>query len=529
MSTTSRTVFTLITLLSVCVLPGFTARILMIPIQYESLILMEVSVAEELIQLGHEVYIVLGSPYPKLEAIQRRGVRTLTYRIPSHVLYGVSPEMERMLANVTFSHPDDVMQIYANVIIPSFHLNCDYMMTDREFIDKVRELHFDLAVAQNSPLTACCLILPHFLHVPFVTMAIQLFPGPWSFGLPALPSFYELPVFKPGTNELPDVSTFSGRLFNTFAYFFKHFTLAPQMWGNTSLLERYASPDVTSWMDLLHRSEIFLSENDHHLESAPLPLMPNFIPVAGLTIRPVKSLPESLEKIILESGDNGIIVVVFGSTTCHMPADIIKKFLDGFSRLQQTIIVRLTVPHGMIVPENVKVMSWLPQNDILAHNKTKVLVTHCGSKSQYEALYHGVPMLGFPLFADQAWNCERVRRKGFGLKMDILNFTADELYENISELLKNSVYRQAISKMSKIFRDQPMSGSQKAAYWIEHVIKYGGDHLRSPSSNMPLYQFLMLDILTFIVAMLFTFLFLVTCFVKMLWVTFTQNRKAKIE
>ena len=30
------------------------------------------------------------------------------------------------------------------------------------------------------------------------------------------------------------------------------------------------------------------------------------------------------------------------------------------------------------VPKNVKFMSWLPQSDLLAHNKTKLFITHGG-------------------------------------------------------------------------------------------------------------------------------------------------------
>ncbi len=32
------------------------------------------------------------------------------------------------------------------------------------------------------------------------------------------------------------------------------------------------------------------------------------------------------------------------------------------------------------VPSHIKLMSWMPQNDLLAHNNTKVFVTHCGEK-----------------------------------------------------------------------------------------------------------------------------------------------------
>ena len=39
--------------------------------------------------------------------------------------------------------------------------------------------------------------------------------------------------------------------------------------------------------------------------------------------------------------------------------------------------------------DNVKIVSWLPQNDLLAHANCKLFVTHCGSNSMYESVYHG--------------------------------------------------------------------------------------------------------------------------------------------
>jgi UDP:flavonoid glycosyltransferase YjiC (YdhE family) len=53
------------------------------------------------------------------------------------------------------------------------------------------------------------------------------------------------------------------------------------------------------------------------------------------------------------------------------------------------------------VPENVYLQPWLPQNDILGQSNTVLFITHCGNNGLYEALYHGVPVLGIPLFSEQ--------------------------------------------------------------------------------------------------------------------------------
>ena len=95
---------------------------------------------------------------------------------------------------------------------------------------------------------------------------------------------------------------------------------------------------------------------------------------------------------------------------------------------------------------NVKFMSWLPQNDLLAHNKTKLFITHGGMNGKaefshihsvknliftvsfpiyiaiilrtqnglvftglHEAVYQGVPMLCVPLFGDQPRNAQLLK------------------------------------------------------------------------------------------------------------------------
>jgi glucuronosyltransferase len=182
-----------------------------------------------------------------------------------------------------------------------------------------------------------------------------------------------------------------------------------------------------------------------------------------------------------------------------MPVEVIQKFFDAFSRLPQTVVAKFVVPDSVKVPPNVKLMRWLPQNDILGHPRTKLFITHCGSNGQLEAVYHGVPMLGMPLYAEQSWNCERAVRKGFGLEVNILDFTANQFYDSIVKILpENSTYRAAVRQMSAILRSYPMNGRQTAAFWIDHVIKFGGKHLRSLSINQPWYTFLMLDILLFL-------------------------------
>lgn len=48
--------------------------------------------------------------------------------------------------------------------------------------------------------------------------------------------------------------------------------------------------------------------------------------------------------------------------------------------------------------------SWAPQVEVLAHPSTGGFVTHCGWNSCLESLWFGVPMLAWPLYAEQHFN-----------------------------------------------------------------------------------------------------------------------------
>jgi glucuronosyltransferase len=45
-----------------------------------------------------------------------------------------------------------------------------------------------------------------------------------------------------------------------------------------------------------------------------------------------------------------------------------------------------------------------------------------------------------------------------------------------------------------------MKSQETAAYWIEHVIKFGGSHLKSNALDMPWFEFYMFELLIVFIA-----------------------------
>lgn len=88
-------------------------------------------------------------------------------------------------------------------------------------------------------------------------------------------------------------------------------------------------------------------------------------------------------------------------------------------------------------PENVLVSKWLPQTDILAHPNIKLFISHCGLGGMVESKFLGIPVLAFPLFADQFTNAKEAVQEGRAIELDLETLNEKILFESIKELLEN--------------------------------------------------------------------------------------------
>lgn len=69
------------------------------------------------------------------------------------------------------------------------------------------------------------------------------------------------------------------------------------------------------------------------------------------------------------------------------------------------------------------------------HPKTRAFITHGGTNGIYEAIYHGVPMVGIPMFADQPDNMVHVKAKGAALIMDLNFMKTEDLRDAVNAVI----------------------------------------------------------------------------------------------
>ncbi|XP_045567476.1 2-hydroxyacylsphingosine 1-beta-galactosyltransferase-like, partial [Salmo salar] len=144
---------------------------------------------------------------------------------------------------------------------------------------------------------------------------------------------------------------------------------------------------------------------------------------------------------------------------------------------------------------NTKLVDWMPQNDLLGHARTVAFLSHGGLNSIYEAMYHGVPVVGLPLFGDHYDTMTRVEAKGMGIMVHWKSVTEEELYQALDTVINNNRYRQRAQVLSSIHKDQPGHPVTRAVYWINYILRHhGASHLRSSVYTVPTYQYFLLDV-----------------------------------
>ena len=101
--------------------------------------------------------------------------------------------------------------------------------------------------------------------------------------------------------------------------------------------------------------------------------------------------------------------------------------------------------------------------------------------------------------------------------MDIRTFTAEQLVSNIRLILKDSSFKSRLEKASKIFASDRQLPSERAAFWIEHVCQFGGEHLLSGGSHLSEFEYFMGDVMTVVLligvaAIVCFYLSAITCY-----------------
>lgn len=217
-------------------------------------------------------------------------------------------------------------------------------------------------------------------------------------------------------------------------------------------------PESTPPLSELEHKTDLMFVNSNEVIDGPESFYSNVVRVGGLQISKARILSSEINDFIV-SGKKGSILFSMGTNfrSEMLTRDKKKMFLDAIRELKDYNFVWKFDEEKLCEfekPANLMVKAWIPQNDVLAHEKIIAFISHCGLLSTHEAYFNAVPMIGVPIYTDQARNCERARQNGVAEVLNLKNLSKNLIVETVKAIAGDSKYLLAIQEKSKLFKSQ---------------------------------------------------------------------------
>ncbi|XP_014929987.1 UDP-glucuronosyltransferase 2A1 isoform X5 [Acinonyx jubatus] len=425
-------------------------------------------IIDELIEKEHNVTVLVASG---ALFITPTSTPSLTFEIYK-VAFG-KERIEGLIKNFVLTwmekrpSPSTIWRFYQDIakVIKDFHMIsreiCDGVLKNQKLMEKLKKSKFEVLI--SDPVFPCGDIVALKLGIPFM-YSLRFSPASTvekHCGKVPYP-----PSYVPATlSELTDQMSFTDRIRNFISYSLQDY-MFNTLWKSWDSYYSKALGRPTTLCEVMGKAEIWLIRTYWDFEF-PRPYLPNFEFVGGLHCKPAKPLPKVLWRYKGEK-----------------PATL---------------------------GANTRLYDWIPQNDLLGHPKTKAFITHGGTNGIYEAIYHGVPMVGVPMFADQPDNIAHMKAKGAAVEVNINTMTSEDLLNALRTVINEPSYKENATRLSRIQHDQPVKPLDRAVFWIEFVMRHkGAKHLRPAAHDLTWFQYHSFDVIGFLLVCAATAIFLVT-------------------
>ena len=474
--------------------PVEAAKILVIPLPLKSHLSLGSQAGQAVLGSGHEVWIM--GPAKKREEAVKKGFHYLEYDTS---YLEVAEEQSSVFFTAAIVDPNakpSKLTIVRLMKEANFQM-CNHTLSNKALMKTIQDQNFDLALMGTSFSMSCMYLIPYKFDIPYVTY--QPVDEPWIAGVTALPSNQPLYMANP---PVSNKMIFTERIRNTLTYISVPLAINYMTDGDYA---SWFAPEKTikSFYELRSMSMMWLITLDNTCLDYPRLSAPNYRHIGSLTRAEANPLKGEL-KAFVDGASDGIILITFGTTTSG--AETLRHFLPMLKQIateiRQRVLIQLSIEdHPEDFPSNIRFERWIPQNDILGHPNTVVFVSHGGANGQMEAMYHGVPQVCIGIMEEQKYNCRRMADHHYGLSLSLHTLAAGDLLHALTEITQDPSYKKDVNHCSRIMHNLPQ-GKQQLAFWVDHVLEFGGDHLRPSSADMPFYSLYMFDILAAVLLLL---------------------------
>lgn len=452
-------------------------------------------IAHELLQRGHKALFVASTEdWRSLKATglaDHPNVSVATYQAP----YSES-RLRETINGYRGSPLHAVLETFFNIRDYS-----DAMLTDRRLFCQVEAFDADLLVADPGNLGGWALADALGIH-----KAVVQVPG---FTPPLDADLYghggHSPAFVPTFGSvLPTQMTLRQRCQNVGTW-----ALVMVVWRG--FINWFASYHIWwkyniaphSYRDSGRQSCLVII-NSHFALAPPRALGPKVHVVGPLTAMPPKPLPADLEAFMQAAGHFGVVYASLGYTAIPERHEL-QAVADALAAVAPVSVLwklsaadqQLLGVGNVTLSYNIRLIEWAPQNDVLGHPATRAFLTQAGTNSFNEAAYHGVPIVGLPLFAEQPDNMARATEQGFGLSVSVDDALglSQNLRQALQQVLQHPSFAGNASRVSRLIRATSQTPASQAAGLVEHAAWTKGDgYLDTPLKNMPWYQQILVDV-----------------------------------
>lgn len=498
--------------------PDFLGNLLVVPMDGSHWVGIK-AIAEEMGRRGHRVTVVI--PEVSIRMGPGKHYHTVIHPVPfdqAHVDSVMSSNKD-VLKRPPPSFLQKVKRVFTQFqkISNLIHTTAEGLLFNSSIISHLEQQNFDAVL--TDPMVPTGSLVARKLGLPTINLlrGIPCSLDMKSAGCPSPTSY--VPRFFSG---FTDRMTFKERVVNTLIALIEPLLCKLLYWRFDHMAYEFLGEEV-SIKEVLTDSDIWLMRIDFTLEF-PRPLMPNMVLVGGINCKVINPLPEELESWV--SGEHGFVVFTLGTMVSDLPEETTSAFIEAFRQIPQKVIWRYTGAVPDDLPDNVKVMSWVPQNELLAHPGVRAFITHAGSHGLFEGLCHAVPMLMVPITGDQPDNALKMANRNVGIILDIVSATTENIVQGLNEIINDTRYKENIQKLSALHKDRPVDPLDLSVYWTEYVMRHkGAKHLRAAVHDLNWFQYYCLDVITLLVAVVVVSVILAVKCMKLCFRKLSRKRK----
>lgn len=204
---------------------------------------------------------------------------------------------------------------------------------------------------------------------------------------------------------------------------------------------------------------------------------PNYIRINAVLPKPAKPINnEGLDNFLNKYKTN--IYMSQGTMWKTLKLGDMMKVFHQYPNYGFILTTKTQVVDDLKFPENVYIVGWINQNDLLGDSRVNLFITHGGVNSVMEGLYHEKTMIVFGATIDQLNTAAYVKEFKYGYtitKKEEIN--PDNLISAIEKVVnKDNNYTANIKKYSRLMKGNKDS-RQEFHYWIRYGLTYGYKHL----------------------------------------------------